>query len=140
MATDSESFRLEFAAEPEYISTARLFAAAVARHFGCEEDDVQDVKVGISEACTNAVKAHLTSVAPGPVAVVVRALEDRVEFNVLDKGGGISADRPKPAASDVDGLGESGIGIHIIKALFPDADLSNVNGGTSVRFSVKRNH
>ena len=135
---EGSAFRLEFAAQPEFISTARLFAAAVARHFGCDEDDVQDVKVGISEACTNAVKAHLDSVVSEPIAVVVRPAESRLEFNVVDSGGGFSGDRAKPVSSDLDTHGESGIGIHIIRALFPDAAVANVNGGTSVRFSVKR--
>ena len=44
--------------EPDFISTARLFAGAAARYYGCDEDAVQDVEDRRLEACTNAVKAH----------------------------------------------------------------------------------
>ena len=138
-ATD-EQFRLEFSSEPEFISTARLFAGAAARYFGCDEDTVQDVKIAISEACTNAVKAHESALVSQPVRIVVRPGGDTVIFEVIDSGGGFQRAKGDGNRShDGEPLLETGIGLHIIEALFPDTEVApNAEGGTTVRFSVKR--
>jgi serine/threonine-protein kinase RsbW len=136
-----DQFRLEFSSEPDFISTARLFAGAAARYYGCDEDVVQDVKIAISEACTNAVKAHGTALVAMPVRVIVQPADDRIEFQVVDAGGGFerSGGNGKRAAAPDDALLESGIGLHIIQSLFPDADVGpNAEGGTTVRFTVAR--
>ncbi len=70
--TREDQFSLEFACEPDFISTARLFAGAAARYYGCDEDVVQDVKIAVSEACTNAVKAHADALISAPIRVLVR--------------------------------------------------------------------
>jgi len=138
--TSEDQFSLEFTSEPDFISTARLFAGAAARYYGCDEDAVQDVKIAVSEACTNAVKAHDNALISTPVRVLVRPSGDRVEFKVVDAGGGFQHEgngggRPV----DAEALLESGIGLQIIQALFPDTEVApNSEGGTTVRFSVQR--
>lgn len=131
-------FRLEFSADPELISTARLFAAAAARYFGCGEEVVQDVKIAVSEACTNAVKAHTTTVVSRPVHVVVRRDSGRIGFEVVDFGGGFDpSGNGSTNPGDFDALTETGIGLQIIRTLFPDAEIArNSEGGTTVRFST----
>ena len=46
---------LEVPGDAAHLSTARLFAAAVGRHFGVDESAIDDVKLGVSEAVTTAV-------------------------------------------------------------------------------------
>ena len=53
-----ERFVIEIPADAKSIALARVFASTIARAFGCEEELIDDVKIAISEACTNAVKAH----------------------------------------------------------------------------------
>jgi serine/threonine-protein kinase RsbW len=135
--TSEDQFRLEFTSDPDFISTARLFAGAAARYYGCDEDSVQDVKIAISEACTNAVKAHGAALITLPVRVTVRPVGDRVAFEVIDSGGGFEHNGNGDRSTDPDALLENGIGLQIIQALFPDTEVgSNSEGGTTVRFSV----
>jgi serine/threonine-protein kinase RsbW len=138
--TSEDQFRLEFSSDPDFISTARLFAGAAARYYGCDEDVVQDVKIAISEACTNAIKAHGAALVAMPVRVTVHPLGDRISFEVIDYGGGFERNGGNGERSgDPDALLESGIGLQIIQALFPDTEVgSNSEGGTTVRFSVPR--
>jgi serine/threonine-protein kinase RsbW len=138
--TSEDQFSLEFTSEPDFISTARLFAGAAARYYGCDEDAVQDVKIAVSEACTNAVKAHGSALISTPVRVVVRPDGDRVEFQVVDAGGGFKHEgNGGGRRMDAETLLESGIGLQIIQALFPDTEVGpNSEGGTTVRFSVPR--
>lgn len=128
-----QDLKLEFKPDARLLSTARLFAAAAARYFGCDEDVVQDVKIAVSEACTNAVKAQNSADVSDPVRVVVRQDDERVHFEVVDSGAGFDpSTRTKP-----DTMAESGIGLHIIESLFPDCEVKvGGQGGTVVHFSV----
>lgn len=130
-----DKFRLEFTSDPRFISTARLFAAAVARYYDCDEETVDDIKLAISEACTNAVKAQDGDV---PVGILARPEDSQVEFRVVDRAGGFdeSAVTKEPITDD---LAEGGIGLQIIRSLFPEAVVEpNPDGGTVVRFAVPR--
>jgi serine/threonine-protein kinase RsbW len=131
-------FRLEFSPDAELISTARLFAAAAARYFGCGEDIVQDVKIAVSEACTNAVKAHAATIPALPVHVIVSRDGRRIEFEVVDNGGGFDRDGATAVRGNgAEAFSESGIGLQIIQTLFPDVEIGrNAHGGTTVRFST----
>lgn len=129
----SDVFRLEFSSDPRFISTARLFAAAVARYYDCDEETVDDIKLAISEACTNAVKADGQTL---PVGIYARPEDANVEFRVVDRAAGFEEPPPR---SDEEELVEGGIGLQIIRSLFPEAVVEpNPEGGTIVRFSVPR--
>jgi len=105
----------------------------VARYFDCDEETVDDIKLAISEACTNAVKAKDGSM---PVGVLVQPVDAKLEFQIVDSAGGFDASVVSSPAS-ADDLGEGGIGLQIIKSLFPQAVVEpNPNGGTTVRFAV----
>jgi serine/threonine-protein kinase RsbW len=130
-----DRFRLEFTSDPRFISTARLFAAAVARYYDCDEETVDDIKLAISEACTNAVKAHDGEL---PVGILARPDESKVEFRVVDRAGGFDETAVASPESE-DDLAEGGIGLQIIRSLFPEAVVEpNPEGGTVVRFAVPR--
>lgn len=134
----STELSLALPADARYVSVARLFAAAVARDLGCDDELVEDVKVAISEACTNAIKAHNSASVPDPVAVGVGVSAELLSFEITDKGGGFS---PEPVVADAtpsSGLFEGSLGLLLIRSLFPDATIAaNPLGGTTVRFSVR---
>ena len=96
---------------------------------------MDDVKLAISEACTNAVKAH--SGASLPVGILIAPEDSRLEFAVMDKAGGFDASLIADRPIRSDDLVEGGIGLHIIRSLFPAAVVEpNGDGGTTVRFAV----
>jgi anti-sigma regulatory factor (Ser/Thr protein kinase) len=50
--------QLAFSSAPQYVRTARLIAAAVARRAGVADRLIDDVKLAIGEACGRAVARH----------------------------------------------------------------------------------
>ena len=137
----AERLELAIPPEPGSIAMARIFGASVARHFGCGEDAVEDVKIALSEACTNSVKAHRDNGIDLPIRVIGISREDELVFEVVDEGPGIDlrkhqlrADETPPA-----GLFEGSLGLTVIRSLFPNAEIGpNSDVGTTVRFAVKR--
>jgi len=120
---------------------ARMFAASVARHFGCDEDIVEDVKVAISEACTNSVKAHRDKGHNEPIELFAHTDDGEIIFEVVDAGGGIDTELQKAinesAATPAAGLYEGSLGLMLIRSLFPATEIiRNGDHGTTVRFVV----
>ncbi len=141
MQTDnptSDLYQIEFEAEPQYVATARLFAAAVARHHSCAEECVQDVKVAISEACSNAMKAHAEADVEAPIQIVARRDGETLIYEVIDRGRGFEfRPNPQPAVPNPTEFFEGGVGLMLIQSLFPAVEIQSADGGTTVRFSVE---
>lgn len=138
--TDS-TFSLDVPADPDQVRTARLFAAAVARHFGADEDRVEDLKVAISEAATNSIKAHRGAGISEPIHISADANDDGIRFSVRDAGEGFTVDQVSNArdpVTPVTGLFEGSLGLALIRSLFPDVDIMpNEDRGMLVSFVVE---
>lgn len=118
----------------------RLFVGSVARHYEIDEDAVGDLKVAVSEAVTNSIKAHQDA---GRTEVPVRirvVCDDQVCFvEVLDLGNGFeSVQQTEGTLTPPAGLYEGSLGLLVIRSLFPEAEITSGNAGTMVRFSAKR--
>lgn len=134
-ANNEDKFVLDLKPEPRYVGTARAFAASIARHFDCPEDCVQDVKVAISEACSNAIKAHAANSNDCAIRLSVVRSNDSLLFEVVDSGGGFDASATK--APDPNELFEGGIGLMLIRSLFPSTEVvRNAQKGMTLRFAL----
>lgn len=131
---------LELPARVEVVSMARLVVGAVVAGLpGFDDERSADVRLAVSEACTNAVQAHLAR--PGgqapidPIAVSVRPVGEALEVEVRDHGGGFdpAALVPHPEVTDPARLDhEGGLGIPLLRALADDVAFDPVPGGTRV--------
>ena len=78
---------LRFTPLAEHVRTARLVAVSVARRAGFGEDQLDEIRIAIGEACARAVGA--TEAAAGRVGLVDVRLDDdqdRLEVTVLRCG------------------------------------------------------
>jgi serine/threonine-protein kinase RsbW len=78
---------LTFPPKPEYVSTARHTVAALARLHEVPDEVVEDIKLAVSEACTNAVAANAKVGEGDPVRVVASVDEDAIVIEVFDVAG-----------------------------------------------------
>lgn len=128
---------LEIPPSPEYVAIARLVVGSVAAARGALGDErVDDLKLAVSEACTNAIEANHLSGEADPVVVEVFQGEDRLEIRVTDNGGGFDpSDVPvAPAVIDFHHLNfERGLGIPLIRSLMDEVEFLPSATGTVVR-------
>ncbi|WP_432484401.1 ATP-binding protein [Kineococcus esterisolvens] len=78
---------LRFTPLPEHVRTARLVAVSVARRAGFGEEQLDEIRIAIGEACARAVSA--TEAAAGRAGLVDMRLsddEDRLDVTVLQCG------------------------------------------------------
>lgn len=138
----SADFELEINPEPRLISAARMFAASVARHYGCDEDTIQDIKIAVSEACSSSVRARESATSRDPIQVKISYDPSALRYQVRDVG---APPEPLPSADalpvdDPSELLQGGAGLVLIHALFPQAEVEAADpGGMVIRFAVLLN-
>lgn len=134
--------RLEVPAVPDYLALVRIVVAGTARTEPMLDDErVDDLRVIVSEACTNAIEAVAGRAADDDsrvptIEVEVRLSSSRVELVVADDGLGFDPDAlvALPPATHPDRLSiERGLGIPLIRALSDEAEFASGPDGTRVR-------
>ena len=136
-----EVIELEIPARAEFVALARLVVSALAASDSNLADErVDDLKLAVSEACTNAIEAHDAAGTSERVLVRCRAGSETLEVLVEDRGHGFDpAQLPDhPPVTDPDRLKfERGLGIPLIKALVDEVEFSPTDQGTSVRLVMR---
>lgn len=117
-------FELSLPAEAEAVSTARLFAVAVARTAGCSDEVVADVRIAISEAVTRAVRLRSED-RRVTVGAVIGKGQGNVSFDIGGAGGVIG--RPDDTVPD--------LSLEVIRSLFP-IEIDEGHPGGMLRFST----
>jgi serine/threonine-protein kinase RsbW len=124
----------------EYIAVVRLVVSSLASaRRSISDDRIDDLKLAVSEACTNAIEANLSTGEDHPV--IVRCLEatERLEICISDSGGGFNPDvlPEHPPVTDPDRLNfERGLGIPLIRSLVDDVEFDSSGDGTTVRLTM----
>jgi serine/threonine-protein kinase RsbW len=135
-----EAIELELPARAEFVALARLVVASfAAARRELPNERVDDLKVAVSEACTNAIEAH--GAVPTDDRVTVRCAEDadRLEVFIEDRGSGFDPSTlpEHPPVTDPERLNyERGLGIPLIRTLVDEVEFSSSPDGTSVRMVV----
>ena len=117
-------------AKSEYVSTARLTASSVSTRAGFNIDEVEDIKVAVSEACTNAIKHS----SDEKFYVTFELLENGLTIEIEDKGTGYDMDCI--AEPDLSNPKENGLGLFIIRTLMDEVSTTSKNNqGTIVKMT-----
>ena len=128
---------LEIPAEPEFVGLVRLFVSSLATtRRELADDRIDDLKLAVSEACTNAIDAHAGSDTDDRVVVTWAEGDDRLEVAVNDRGPGfdLSSLPQHPPVTDPERLNfERGLGIPLIRSLVDEVDFKTSDDGTSVK-------
>jgi serine/threonine-protein kinase RsbW len=127
--------RLTIPAKPEYITLGRLALTGLSRLRELPGDTVADLKLALTEACSNSVR-HAYPGGDGVVEIVYELSAESLAIEVADDGEGFGDIEPRPEDAD---LSEGGLGIAIIKSLADEFELGAREDGRGSRLRfVKR--
>jgi anti-sigma regulatory factor (Ser/Thr protein kinase) len=138
---------LAIPARQAYLSLVRLVvdASVGALAPGLGSARLDDLKLAVSEACSNAIEAHELAPSPSsssdPVVIRCELDHNRVTVEVADHGGGFDPNGVAhlPAATDPGRLDhESGLGIPLMRTLADNLAFVPDRDGTTVRLTVYR--
>lgn len=131
---------LRVPAKSDYVALVRVvLAAAAAIDPDSRDDRVEDLRVAVSEAVTNAVEAHQSAGTDSHVEVRCYTQGHQVEVTVRDRGPGFDPDTVPvvPDAESPDRMFfENGLGIPLMRRLVDKTDIENYDDGTFVRLII----
>ena len=133
MGSQDRMVRLTIPAKAEYITLGRLALTAIARVRPLSEETLSDLKLALTEACTNSVRHAYREGRAGTVEILYQIEPDRLVVEVADDGQGFEpADRGGRGNGD---LSEGGLGIAIIRAVADEVEIDErESGGSRLRF------
>ena len=111
---------LSIPAKAEYMVLPRLALSGLARIGALEPEVVADLKLALTEACSNSIRHAYDGDSLGKVEVRYELTADRLQVEVTDEGDGFEPPPSRALGTDLD---EGGLGIAIIRALVDELDI-----------------
>lgn len=112
----SDNVTLVLPAKSEFVSTARLTASSVANRIGFNIDEVEDIKVSVSEVC-NIILAKFGD----------KIRQYKISFEIDNDELKITFTGDETELDCFDGPVENEYGLYIMKALMDSVELCNNN-------------
>jgi anti-sigma regulatory factor (Ser/Thr protein kinase) len=136
-----EAIELQVPARPDFLVVIRMVVTAFAHlHPEYGEEQVDDLRLAVSEAATNGIDAHLALGIEAPIKVACVHDATQMCVTVSDAGTGFDPGdlEPHPPVTDPARLEyERGLGIPLIMTLTDEAHFDTGSDGTSVRLVVR---
>jgi serine/threonine-protein kinase RsbW len=138
-ANDCSSVELRMDARPENLAYARLALAGIAASIGASREVVADLKLAVTEACSNAIQHAYLDAGSDEIVVRYELRERELAVEVEDWGVGFDASRPigydGESAVDDEGMPpEHGMGLLIIQSVTDELTIASSAAGTRVGF------
>ena len=127
---------MKIPAKPEFVGVIRLTLSGIASRMGFSYDEIEDLKIATSEACTNAVQHAYKNNENGEVIIGYGLYKDRLEVMVADNGESFDFDSarqglgPYEQNSSVEFLREGGLGLYLIETLMDEVRIHHKEGVT----------
>ena len=121
-------------AKAEYVGVVRLTVSGIASRMGFSYEDIEDLKIAISEAITNAVTHAYSEEDKGEITIGFGVYENRLEIMVADHGGSFNLNKIKDGIGPynhnepIENLREGGFGLFLINALMYKVEINNKFG------------
>ncbi|MEH7074338.1 anti-sigma B factor RsbW [Neobacillus drentensis] len=128
-------------AKPEYVGVIRLTLSGIASRMGYAYEEIEDLKIAVSEACTNAAQHAYKDHGSGETIVGFGIYDNKLEIMISDRGESFNFEEtrnklgPYSAVSNTDQLVEGGLGLYLMETLMDEVHVFN-NSGVTV-FMVK---
>lgn len=127
---------MKIPAKAEFVGVIRLTLSGIASRMGFVYDEIEDLKIATSEACTNAVQHAYKRNEQGEVVIGFGLYNNRLEVMVSDSGKSFDfkAARqeigPYDQTDSVEFLREGGLGLYLIETLMDEVRIHHKEGVT----------
>ncbi|MBY9077054.1 anti-sigma B factor RsbW [Paenibacillus sp. HN-1] len=142
MSDDVQKVMLQLPASAEYVDIVRLNLYGIASKMGFSYEDIEDMKVAVSEACNNSV-LYAYGQQDGIVDVIFEVSADALSITVKDEGESFdkadaSAERITLHDKELGDVQIGGLGFYLMQALMDEVNVvSEFGKGTAVTLTKK---
>jgi serine/threonine-protein kinase RsbW len=140
MNVDTQKVILNLPATAEFVDVVRLNLYGIASKMGFSYEDIEDMKVAVSEACNNSV-LYAYGQDGGHIDVIFEIGQETLSIIVEDEGESFetvkeAADQTTLHDKELSDVQIGGLGFYLMQALMDDVRIENVAGqGTRVTMS-----
>jgi serine/threonine-protein kinase RsbW len=131
---NARSVRLTIPAKAEYITLVRLALSGISNLRPLDDETLGDLKLAVTEACSNSVRHAYRDGREGAVEVVYELHADRLVVEVRDDGEGFPVDQS--LSDSAESLAEGGLGIAIIRELADELEVGPGESGKGSRLRL----
>ena len=129
----NSSIRLTIPARAEYIDIARLTLFGIANKAGFSYEEIEDMKVAVTEACTNVVLHAYSNGTPGVIDISFELEQEGISIRIKDEG---SSFKYEAAASksvslhdkELEEVTAGGLGLFMMHALMDKVEVFSERG------------
>lgn len=140
--TSVETINIEIPCASDFVGVVRLAVSGIATRMNFSIEEIEDIKIAVSEACTNSVQYAYDDKSEGRVFITCNLYKEKLEILVQDNGKGfdISEVEATKASKESEPMGEErsslGLGMTFIKSLMDEAEFQSEKGkGSTVRMA-----
>ncbi len=134
--TDSVTIKLTIPSLSDYVGVARLTASGIANRMKFTHEDIEDIKIAVSEACTNAVQ-YAYGDSLGEIEMAFGIYDDKLEIVISDSGKGFDIESDVTTQEDDPEKIGLGLGIVFMRSLMDQVDYNTSETGTTVTLVKK---
>ncbi|MBU5348984.1 anti-sigma B factor RsbW [Paenibacillus sp. LC231] len=141
MNSDVQRVTLNLPASAEYVDIVRLNLYGIASKMGFSYEEIEDMKVAVSEACNNSV-LYAYSQEGGMVEVLFQVTSDSLSITVRDEGESFDSmgavGNRTLHDKDLSEVQIGGLGFYLMEALMDEVSVTNQAGkGTEVTLTKR---
>lgn len=129
----AHAVHLTIPAKAEYITLVRLALTGLWRLRSFSEEALADLKLAVTEACSNSVRHAYGEGRDGIVKVDYELHADRLVIEVSDDGAGFDPEQWEHERRE---LTEGGLGLAIIRSLTDELELGDGGAGLGSRLRL----
>jgi len=118
----------------------RASAAELGTTMGFSDERIEDLKLAVSEAVTNAIE-HGSNGGRNSVEVIFALDHDKLEVDIIDRGSGVEAFNAERRVVEEDNLDSGmlrGFGMYLISELVDQYEVQSTSEGTSLKLRIFR--
>ena len=134
---------LTIPAESDFIPTVRLTLSGLASKLNFTIDEIEDLKVAVSEACNNVIQHAYDQSQPGVIELLFVLSGNDIEITVSDKGRGFDVQNIRSSKTDEESSEDFGLGLGLtfIKTLMDDTSFTSELGkGSKIKMKKSSSH
>jgi serine/threonine-protein kinase RsbW len=132
--------QLTIPADARWLTVVRLTISGVASRLGASYEDVDDIKVAVSEACTNAIDhAFAGAIGAQPtICIQCHPAQSALRIEVSDEGCGFDPEQAGAVEPETGLDRQGGLGLYLIRKLMDEMEVVSRPGGGTKVVMVKR--
>ncbi len=128
---DAKIVKLEIPSSAQFVNVARKTVEGIAASMALTDEQAEDLKLAVGEACANAVK--FSDPGEPPVEILYRITRGSLEVEVRNKGKAFDPKNVQQKEQLPEQLPVGGLGLFLIDKVMDELNISSKCGETTLK-------